>query len=89
MFAVIEHASRHIRIPGATGHPAASWMTQAAKNIVVDLEGAGYLVRFLIRDGKYPALFDTILADAGDRSRAQRRSDAENELDVHEYEHAA
>jgi transposase InsO family protein len=42
-------------------------VTQAAKNIVMDLEDAGYRARFLIRDrdGKYPALFDAILADAG------------------------
>jgi putative transposase len=67
VFAVIEHASRHIRILGATAHPTASWVTQATKNIVMDLEDAGYRARFLIRDrdGKYPALFDAILADAG------------------------
>jgi hypothetical protein len=32
VFAVIEHASRRIRILGATPHPTASWVTQAAKN---------------------------------------------------------
>ena len=65
--AVIEHASRHIRILGATTHPTASWVTQAAKNLVMDLEDAGCRARFLIRDrdGTYPALFDAILADAG------------------------
>jgi putative transposase len=33
----------------------------------MDLQDAGSNVRYLIRDrdGKYPALFDTILADAG------------------------
>jgi len=67
VFAVIEHASRHIRILGATAHATASWVTQAAKNLVMDLEDAGCRARFLIRDrdGKYPALFDAILADAG------------------------
>jgi putative transposase len=67
VFAVIEHASRHIRILGATAHPTASWVTQAAKNLVMDLEDAGCRARFLIRDrdGKYPSLFDAILADAG------------------------
>jgi putative transposase len=67
VFAVIEHASRHIRILGATAHPTASWVTQAAKNLVMDLEDAGCRARFLIRDrdGKYPALFNAILADAG------------------------
>jgi transposase InsO family protein len=65
--AVIEHASRRIRILDATAHPTASWVTQAAKNLTMDLEEAGGTARFLIRDrdGKYPALFHAILADAG------------------------
>jgi hypothetical protein len=67
LLAVIEHASRRIRILGATTHPSAAWVTQTARNLVMDLEDAGRSVKYLIRDrdGKYPALFDTILADAG------------------------
>ncbi|MBX7270121.1 integrase core domain-containing protein [Micromonospora sp. Llam7] len=42
-------------------------MSQAARNLVMDLEDTGCRVKYLIRDrdGKYPALFDTIMADAG------------------------
>lgn len=67
VFTVIEHASRRIRVLGVTAHPTASWVTQATKNLVMDLEDAGCRARFLIRDrdGKFPALFDAILADAG------------------------
>jgi transposase InsO family protein len=67
VFAVIEHASRRIRILGATAHPTASWAAQAAKNLVMDLDDAGCRKRFLIRDrdGKFPGLFDVILGDAG------------------------
>ena len=67
VLAVIEHATRRIRILGATPHPAGSWVAQAAKNIVMDLEDAGSRARFLIRDrdGKFPALLDTVLTDAG------------------------
>jgi transposase InsO family protein len=64
---IIEHASRRIRVLGATAHPSAAWVTQAARNLVMDLEDAGCRVRYLIRDrdGKYPALLDAALADAG------------------------
>ena len=67
VFAVIEHASRRIRILGATAQPTASWAAQAARNLVMDLQDAGCRARFLIRDrdGKFPGLFDVILADAG------------------------
>jgi putative transposase len=67
VFAVIEHANRRIRILGATAHPTTSWVVQAAKNLVMDLEDTGCRVRLLIRDrdGKFPQMFDAVLKDAG------------------------
>ena len=64
---VIEHVNRRIRVLGATAHPTASWVTRAAKNLVMDLEDAGCRARYLIRDrdGKFPQLFDEVLKDAG------------------------
>lgn len=52
---------------GTTAHPTATWVAQAARNLVMDLEDAGATVKYLIRDrdAKFPPLFDEILAQAG------------------------
>ncbi|MEY9969035.1 putative transposase [Streptacidiphilus sp. MAP12-16] len=66
ILAVMEHTTRRIRILGTTAHPTAAWVTQAAKNLTMDLEDAGARVKHLIRDrdAKFPAMFDQVLADA-------------------------
>lgn len=67
ILAVIEHATRRVRVLGTTAHPTAHWVGQAARNLAMDLEDAGATVNYLIRDrdAKFPALFDQILSDAG------------------------
>jgi transposase InsO family protein len=67
ILAVIEHNTRRIRVFGTIAHPSADWVTQAIRNLVMDLDDASCRVRYLIRDrdGKFPALMDEILAEAG------------------------
>jgi putative transposase len=59
------------------------WVTQAARNLIMDLQDAHCRARFLIRDrdSKFPHLFDAILTDAGIGGRAERGSDTQDELD--------
>jgi hypothetical protein len=83
VFAVIEHASRRIRILGATAHPAASWVTQTARKLVMDLDDAGCRARFLIREPRreVPRPVRRHPRRRGHRRCTQRSPDAEDELD--------
>jgi putative transposase len=65
ILAVIEHATRRVRVLGTTAHPTATWVIQAFKNLVMDLEDTGCRARYLIRDRKFPTLIEEILTDIG------------------------
>ena len=70
VLAVIEHASRRIRILGVTLHPTGEWTAQQARNLIMDLGEQAHRVKFMIRDrgSNYTAVFDAVLADAGIRT---------------------
>ena len=69
VLAVIEHGTRRIRILGATGHPAQSWVVQQARNLLMDLQDAGTRVKFVLhdRDSSFTATFDAVFQAAGAR----------------------
>ena len=70
VLAVVEHATRRIRILGVTLHPTGEWTAQQARNLTMDLGDQADRVKFMIRDrgSNFTTAFDVILADSAIRT---------------------
>ena len=66
---IIEHGTRRVHLAGITAHPDGLWTTQAARNVLMDLEQRAASVKSLIRDraGQFTGSFDAIFTAEGIR----------------------
>jgi putative transposase len=64
---VVEVQRRAVHLVGITARPSGAWVAQQARNLLMDLDGQGHRLRYLIRDrdAKFTAAFDAVFTASG------------------------
>jgi putative transposase len=65
----IEHGTRRVHLAGIAAHPTGEWVSQQARNLLMNLEDHAGRFKSLIRDrdAKFTAAFDAVFTAAGVR----------------------
>ena len=83
---VIEHGTRRVHLAGITANPDGAWTTQAARNVLMDLDQLTASVKFLIRGSCRPVhqFLRRRVQGGRDQDSGQPTPGAESERDLRE-----